>query len=131
MAPSQNIENPAEAIRQEFRTRLEEFYSQLNLAPPYHSIEKAVQHLSNTLKTKSPEFQESLLQDNEKKVSLFQRIFSLSGLSQKHQGIIAHLARTLPQEYLAQDSLVFLQNFKKPVTHYVAAIPTMPLFHPR
>ncbi len=115
MTRSHTPENPAEIIRQDFRRRLEQFYSQLNLAPPYHSIEKAVQHLSNTLKTKSREFQDSLLQDNEKKLILFQKIFSLSGLAQKHQGIITHLAQSLPHEDLTQDSRIFLQHFKNSV----------------
>lgn len=108
----QKSKSPAEIIREDFRDRLERFYSRLNLAPPYHSIEKAVQHLSNTLRTKSKASQESLLQNPQKRLDLFQKIFSLSGLSEKHKGIIQHLARSLSEDQLSEDSLAFLRNFK-------------------
>lgn len=112
MVTTSNSEDPSEIIRKEFRTSLEHFYSKLNLAPPYHSIEKAVQHLSNTLRTQPQDLRKQLLQDPQKKFILFQKIFSRSGLSKKHQGIIQHLAQSLPSNHLPQDSQIYLEYFK-------------------
>jgi len=99
-------------LRQEFRGHLEEFYTHLNLAPPYHSIEKAVQHFSNTLRTRPEEFCQGLLQDGSKKWAVFQEIFLASGLQKKHRGIIEQLALS-PYATLvdAPESRRFLVNF--------------------
>jgi len=98
-------------LRQEFRCHLEQFYAHLNLAPPYHSIEKALQHLSNTLRTKPEGFRQGLLQDATNKWALFQKIFSASGLQKKHRGIIQHLARSSSYPVSSSESLRFLRNF--------------------
>lgn len=103
--------DPIHVLRQEFRGHLEQFYAHLNLAPPYHSIEKAVQHLSNTLRTKSEEFREGLLQDAPQKWALFEEIFSASGLPKKHRGIIQHLALSSSYSVSSTESLRFLRNF--------------------
>ena len=103
--------DPIQVLRQEFRMHLENFYAHLNLAPPYHSIEKAIQHLSNTLRTKPKPFQQSLLQYNSKKWALFQDIFLTSGLSQKHRGIIRQLAESSALNSSDEESLRFLRNF--------------------
>ena len=102
--------DPIYRLRQEFRGHLEEFYTHLNLAPPYHSIEKAVQHFSNTLRTRPEEFSLGLLQDGSKKWAVFQEIFLASGLQKKHRGIIQQLAHS---HYSAEvpESCRFLQNF--------------------
>lgn len=97
-------------LRREFRGHLTQFYAHLNLAPPYHSIEKAVQYLSNTLRTKPEEFHQGLLQDDTKKWALFQEIFSASGLQKKHRGIIQHLALS-SYSVSSSESLRFLRNF--------------------
>ena len=107
MVPSDSIQK----LRQEFRRQLEMFYAQLNLAPPYHSIEKAVQLLSNTLRTKSEPFQQSLLEDPQKKWALFEEIFLASGLSRKHRGIITQLAHTPSFSSASEESLRFLRIF--------------------
>jgi len=98
-------------LRQEFRGHLGEFYTHLNLAPPYHSIEKAVQHLSNTLRTKPEEFRQELLHDASKKWAVFQEIFLASGLQKKHRGIIQHLALASSYSVASSESLRFLRNF--------------------
>ena len=118
--------DPIYRLRQEFRGHLEEFYTHLNLAPPYHSIEKAVQHFSNTLRTRPEEFSRGLLQDASKKWNLFQEIFLASGLQKKHRGIIQQLAHSHHTTLVdAPESRRFLQNFStnsqestsKPVNH--------------
>lgn len=103
--------DPIHVLRQEFRGHLEQFYAHLNLAPPYHSIEKAVQHLSNTLRTKPEEFRQGLLQDATNKWALFQEIFSASGLQKKHRGIIHQLAISSTYKVASSESLRFLSNF--------------------
>ena len=98
-------------LRQEFRSHLEQFYAHLNLAPPYHSIEKALQYLSNTLRTKPEDFRQEFLQDPAKKWEFFQEIFSASGLQKKHRGIIQQLARSSTYSGASSESLRFLKNF--------------------
>lgn len=103
--------DPIHVLRQEFRGHLEQFYAHLNLAPPYHSIEKAVQHLANTLRTKSEEFRQGLLQDDTNKWALFQEIFSASGLQNKHRGIIQQMTLSSSYSKGSSESLRFLRNF--------------------
>ncbi len=103
--------DPIQELRQEFRKQLESFYAHLNLAPPYHSIEKAIQHLSNTLRTKPQTFQQALLEDPQKKWSLYEEIFRASGLSRKHQGIITQLAHRPSFSSTREESLRFLKIF--------------------
>lgn len=98
-------------LRQEYRAHLERFYACLNLAPPYHSIEKAVQHLSNTLRTKPETFRQILLEDPQKKWPLFEEIFQASGLSRKHRGIILKLAQARSFSSSGEESLRFLRVF--------------------
>ena len=98
-------------LREEYRVHLQTFYAHLNLAPPYHSIEKAVQHLSNTLRTKSETFRQTLLEDPQKKWPLFEEIFEASGLSRKHRGIITKLAQAHSFTSAGNESLRFLRVF--------------------
>lgn len=98
--PKDNIK----LLRQDYRHHLEQFYAALNLAPPYHSIEKAITHLSASLKTKTADEQARIATDESLKWALYRVAFVESGLNKKHRGIIAGLARspnspTLPKEY--------------------------------
>lgn len=103
--------DPIQKLRDDYRLHLQTFYTHLNLAPPYHSIEKAVQHLSNTLRTKPETFLQALLEDPQEKWSLYETIFQASGLSRKHRGIIMQLALTPPSTLASQESLRFLRIF--------------------
>lgn len=92
------------ALRQEFRSHLETFYSHLKLAPPYESVEKAIRVLTTAVHGLSNAQQARLAQDPELKWKQFRQAFETSGLARKHRGIIAELARTrerlgLPPEY--------------------------------
>ena len=92
------------ALREEFRTHLELFYSRLKLAPPYESVEKAVRALTTALHQLSHADQARLAQDPRLKWEQFRGAFETSGLAKKHRGIIAGLARNragldLPTEY--------------------------------
>ncbi len=103
--------NPNQVLREEFRILLEKFYRHLNLAPPYHSIEKAIQHLANTLRTEAPEIRQRILHDSERKWALYREIFEASGLSRKHRGIIRPIAQTASKSSMTDESLRFLSFF--------------------
>jgi hypothetical protein len=94
-----------QAIRDEFREHLEQFYAQLKLAPPYHSVEKAIAHLTASLKAMAPDERARLASEPALKWAQYKTAFIESGLSQKHRGIIAGLARSgktgLPAEHQA------------------------------
>ncbi len=103
-------ESPEVLLREEFRRHLEFFYSRLKLAPPYHSVEKALVLLTTLLKTIPAAELQQLTADPSLRWAYYRRAFVESGLSQKHRGIIAGLARDrraleLPQEF---DSLLDL-----------------------
>lgn len=103
--------DPVQQLREDYRTHLQTFYTQLNLAPPYHSIEKAVQHLANTLRTKPETFLQALMENPQEKWSLYEKIFEASGLSRKHRGIITQLALTPSFSSSNEESLRFLRVF--------------------
>lgn len=109
--------DPIQILRQEFRGHLEQFYTQLTLAPPYHSIEKAVQHLSNTLRTKSEEFQLTLLNHSTNKWEFFHEIFCASGLQKKHRGIILQIVRSSSYSGASPATLGFLKHFTEAPRH--------------
>ena len=96
--------DPTLALREEFRHHLETFYAQLKLAPPYESVEKAVRSLTTLVHTLPPEERARLDTDAAARWQYFRQAFESSGLSKKHRGIIAGLARNrsslnLPAEY--------------------------------
>jgi hypothetical protein len=92
------------ALREEFRHHLETFYAQLKLAPPYESVEKAIRSLTTSVHALPPLERASLTTDAAARWQHFRQAFESSGLSRKHRGIIAGLARNrsglnLPAEY--------------------------------
>jgi len=90
-------------LRDEFRRHLEAFYAALKLAPPYHSVEKAIAQLTASLKAMAPDERARLAAEPALKWAQFRSAFIASGLHQKHRGIIAGLARAgrsgLPAEF--------------------------------
>jgi hypothetical protein len=92
------------ALREEFRDHLETFYAQLKLAPPYESVEKAIRSLTTSVHALPPLERSRLATDATARWQQFRQAFEASGLSKKHRGIIAGLARNrsnlhLPAEY--------------------------------
>ena len=92
------------ALREEFRHHLETFYAQLKLAPPYESVEKAIRSLTTSIHALPPLARKNLATDATARWQHFRQAFESSGLSKKHRGIIAGLARNrsslnLPAEY--------------------------------
>lgn len=92
-----------QALRDAFRHHLEVFYGRLKLAPPYHSVEKAIAHLTSVLKALTPEERARIVADEAQRWAQYRTAFVASGLVLKHRGIIAGLARSgkvdLPDEY--------------------------------
>jgi hypothetical protein len=96
--------DPIPQLRDEFRRHLETFYAKLKLAPPYHSVEKAVLQLATTLKALPPAERDRIAADPELRWARYAEAFTAAGLNQKHRGIIVGLARSrqaldLPKEY--------------------------------
>jgi O-acetyl-ADP-ribose deacetylase (regulator of RNase III) len=92
------------ALREEFRHHLETFYAQLKLAPPYESVEKAIRSLTTSVHALPPSERARLATDAHARWQHFRQAIESSGLSKKHRGIIAGLARNrsslnLPAEY--------------------------------
>lgn len=101
-------------LRKDFRERLELFYAQLQLAPPYDSVEKAVGVLVVRLKAMPAEDRRALAADPSRRWAIYREAFIASGLNRKHRGIIAGLIRSgraagLPREYGA-----FLDTYAAP-----------------
>lgn len=101
-------------LRKDFRERLEFFYAQLQLAPPYDSVEQAVGALVRRLKAMPIEDCQARAADPGRRWALYREAFVASGLNRKHRGIIAGLIRSgrvagLPAEYQA-----FLDTYTAP-----------------
>lgn len=95
---------PVESLRNEFREHLDMLYDRLKLAAPYDSVEKALAHLTTTLKAMPPEELQTLSTNSRQRWTRFRQAFVESGLSLKHRGIIAGLVRSgqpldLPPEF--------------------------------
>jgi hypothetical protein len=104
-------EHLIQTIREEFRSHLEKFYTHIHLAPPYHSIEKALQLLSNTLRAKPEHLRQTIANDHTLKWEMFQEAFVSSGLNRKHRGIILNFAKNPLLSKHSHESLQFLKNF--------------------
>lgn len=96
--------DPLQTLKEEFRHHLETFYTGLQLAPPYESVEKAIRTLTTMIHGLPIEEQSRILADPGLRWQQFRLAFDASGLAKKHRGIIAGLARNrsalnLPEEY--------------------------------
>ncbi|HMU56427.1 MAG TPA: hypothetical protein PKA61_15560, partial [Nitrospira sp.] len=99
-------------LREEFRSHLETFYGRLKLAPPYESVEKAIRTLTATLHALPKDEQARIAADPVLKWSQFRLAFEASGLSKKHRGIIAGLARDRAAVGLSAEYDQLLSLFK-------------------
>ncbi|HKW85700.1 MAG TPA: hypothetical protein VJM82_01375 [Nitrospiraceae bacterium] len=101
-----------QVLRDNFRGHLEVFYARLKLAPPYHSVEKAIVHLTATLNVLTPEDRQRIAADPSRQWALYRQAFVESGLSQKHRGIIAGLIRSRQTGDLSSEYEPFLDAFR-------------------
>jgi hypothetical protein len=108
---AERVADPIETLRAEFREQLNLFYARLRLAPPYHSVEKAVARLVANVKALPAEAREQLISDGAARWRQFERAFTESGLHQKHRGIIAGLIRSGKTGVLPPEHEGFLKVF--------------------
>ena len=101
-----------QVLRDDFRSRLDVFYGRLKLAPPYHSVEKAIVHLTVALKVLAPEERQRIAADPSRQWALYRRAFVESGLNRKHRGIIAELVRSRQTGDLTSEYDHFLDAFR-------------------
>ena len=109
--PTKTLNPPLKFLCQDFRHHLEQFYASLNLAPPYHSLEKAVRLLSVECQKKPREELEHLTEDANRKWCFYGEIFSESGLADKHRGIILGLMESDKTPNLSTQYHIFLRTF--------------------
>lgn len=96
--------DPVRQLRETFRRHLDTFYATLKLAPPYHSVEQGILHLTRILNALPVEERQRIANDPAAQWTCFREAFVASGLNMKHRGILAGLARrretlNLPAEY--------------------------------
>jgi hypothetical protein len=109
--PAGSQPDVTEALRKEFRSHLETFYAQLKLAPPYESVEKAVRALITAVHALPKAEQARIAENTALKWEQFRQAFESSGLSRKHRGIIAGLAKNRARLNLPTDYDRFLSLF--------------------
>ena len=102
----------ASLLKQAFRESLEKFYAALQLAPPYHSIEKAITLLSVTLQSKTGEELQAMYATPLLRRKIFQQAFVESGLTNKHRGIILACLQSKDHAGLQDEQKMFLAAFQ-------------------
>ena len=112
MSKARETPDAIQVLRDDFRSRLEVFYARLKLAPPYHSVEKAIVHLTAALNALAPEERQRIAADPSRQWALYRQAFVESGLNQKHRGIIAGLIRSRQTGDLASEYEHFLDAFR-------------------
>jgi hypothetical protein len=105
--------DPLQSMRDDFRHQLEIFYSSLKLAPPYHSVEKAITTLVTKLKAMPPDERTRVEADMALRWEEYHKAFVASGLHLKHRGIIVGLARSNQTTKLPPEHEHFLRAYVK------------------
>ncbi|RMH31320.1 MAG: hypothetical protein D6690_16705 [Nitrospirae bacterium] len=100
-------------LAQDFRTQLNQFYSWMNLAPPYNSIELAVKALMTELNSKSVDEQKMIASIPEKRWVLYHQAFLAGGLDRKHRGILTIKAKACTPSTGTPDYRTFLKAFRE------------------
>ena len=111
MTDAQPAPDPVQFLRDTFRRHLETFYASVKLAPPYHSVEKAITELTRALHALPIEERRRVARDPEAQWLHFAQAFVTSGLNQKHRGILAGLARRREDLILPVEYASFLDTF--------------------
>jgi hypothetical protein len=100
-------------LQRDFRAELERFYAALRLAPPYHSVEKAVAALGAALDAIDPVERRRQADDPAWRRGVFARAFVAGGLPLKHRGPVLGLIRDGQAATLAADFTDFLQAYEQ------------------
>ncbi|MEK6604914.1 MAG: hypothetical protein AABY77_03390 [Nitrospirota bacterium] len=112
--------SPSAASAGEIRSRLEAdfkhrvtlFYRSLQITPPYHSVEKAMLSLRDTLKNLPETELRAAAADPAPLDVLFAHVFIESGLAKKSRGIITKLLADRP-DILPTECKPFEEAFKQ------------------
>jgi hypothetical protein len=99
-------------LEADFRRRVTLFYRSLQITPPYHSVEKALLVLRETLKSLPEVELRASTADPRPLDALFARIFIESGLATKSRGIIIKLLADKP-DVLPTECKPFGEAFRK------------------
>ena len=83
-------------LETDFRLRVALFYRSLQITPPYHSVEKAMLVLRETLKNLPEADVRAAAADASPLDTLFAHVFIESGLATKSRGIITKLLADKP-----------------------------------
>jgi len=99
-------------LEADFRQRVTLLYRSLQITPPYHSVEKAVLALRDTLTALSEPVLRATASDPASRNALFTQVFIDSGLAKKNRGIIGKLLADRP-ELLAPECQPFADAFRR------------------
>lgn len=99
-------------LEADFRHRVTVFYRSLQITPPYHSVEKALLSLRETLKNLPEADLRAAATDPVPLEALFAHVFIESGLAKKSRGIIVKLLADRP-ERLAPECRPFADAFRR------------------
>ena len=100
-------------LEAEFRDRVTLLYRSLQITPPYHSVEKAVLALRDTLTALPEPALRATATELASRNALFTQVFVVSGLAKKNRGIIRKLLADRP-ELLTPECQPFADAFKEP-----------------
>ena len=99
-------------LEADFRHRVTLFYRSLQITPPYHSVEKTMLALRETLKNLPEPDLRAAAADPVPLDTLFAHVFNESGLATKSRGIITKLLTDRP-DLLAPECQPFAGAFRK------------------
>lgn len=99
-------------LEADFRRRLTLFYRSLQITPPYHSVEKSMLALRETLKNLPEADLRAAAADALPLDALFAHVFIESGLANKSRGIITKLLADRP-DLPAPECRPFAEAFRR------------------
>jgi len=99
-------------LEADFRHRMTLFYRSLQITPPYHSVEKAMLALRETLKSLPEPDLRATAADALPLNAIFAQAFIESGLAKKSRGIITKLLADRP-DILPTECRPFTEAFKR------------------
>jgi hypothetical protein len=108
-APPSELRSRLEA---DFRQRVTLLYRSLQITPPYHSVEKAVLALRDTLTALPEATLRATATDQSSQNALFTQAFIDSGLAKKNRGIIRKLLADRP-DILAPECQPFADALRR------------------
>jgi hypothetical protein len=110
--PSASTAELRSLLEADFRRRVALFYRSLQITPPYHSVEKALLTLRDTLKNLPESELRATAADSSSADTFFAQAFIDAGLANKSRGIITKVLADRP-DLLAPECRPFAEAFKR------------------